>query len=137
MDPDAALNRLRELSGEVDGLPEPSGGDGGPNSLDLLVEMDGVVQDLDGWLRGGGFLPSEWDTSKQRCKWLLINSIGGDLGHVLNGTVPFVGTAEELAAHASENLSLAVTKVRDDVVICWWPGGNRLRVFLADRRKED
>jgi hypothetical protein len=56
MDPDAALNELRELAGRLrDPGPEQVLDD-----LEDVGRMAELVEALDGWLSRGGFLPAAW-----------------------------------------------------------------------------
>jgi hypothetical protein len=50
MDPDVALARIRHLAAKV--LQD----DPGWNEAELAM----TVQDLDTWIRAGGFLPADW-----------------------------------------------------------------------------
>lgn len=54
MDPDALLTTLREAVQESreDGTTE--------EIVDRLWAMADLVDNLDAWLTGGGFLPSDW-----------------------------------------------------------------------------
>lgn len=51
MDPDAALQELRELYNEVQDSEDP---------LDAALRTVELFDDLDNWLISGGFLPKEW-----------------------------------------------------------------------------
>lgn len=53
MDPNAALNELRELAAEC--LRNADTRD--PNA----VRVAELIEGLDGWLHGGGFLPARWE----------------------------------------------------------------------------
>lgn len=52
MDPDVCLERILELANHF--IEE---GDG---DLDEVGEMAELVLALNGWIKGGGFLPTEW-----------------------------------------------------------------------------
>lgn len=56
MDPDAALERLRELAKATD----PDGDGDYEDPVYLLEEMAVVFDGLDQWLSSGGFLPQAW-----------------------------------------------------------------------------
>jgi hypothetical protein len=51
MDPDAALEELRRITRRA------SEGEADPGDFDRLCEL---VEALDGWISGGGFLPEAW-----------------------------------------------------------------------------
>jgi hypothetical protein len=51
MDPNATLDRIRDLQGQAQASQRP---------LLLLMELSEAVQDLDEWLSKGGFLPDTW-----------------------------------------------------------------------------
>jgi hypothetical protein len=53
MDPNEALERLRELSAM-------------PVSLDVCEEMQATFDGLDNWLSGQGFLPAAWAIPGER-----------------------------------------------------------------------
>lgn len=68
MDPDAAVQRLRELSAQVDmfTIPEPDEADAGKLQralveISMLAEEMAVTFDgLDGWMTSNGFPPARW-----------------------------------------------------------------------------
>ena len=59
MDPNEALRKLLELAERAIKESEGPGIDAEFLS-NLSVDMADLVQALDGWLTGGGFLPSKW-----------------------------------------------------------------------------
>ncbi len=57
MDPDANLKRQRELAQAIIVADEK----GRASEVeDMAVELAELVQALDGWLTGGGFVPTDW-----------------------------------------------------------------------------
>lgn len=58
MDPDAALEQLRELSSDLDGYAV--------GDLDgVAYEMAELFRALDGWLASGGFRPRAWTDGRE------------------------------------------------------------------------
>lgn len=60
MDPDACLQEIRKIVARIneycdDDLPIPT---------EDSIELKEKVQALDGWMRGGGFLPEDWVTHR-------------------------------------------------------------------------
>lgn len=55
MDPDAALQRIRDLIAEINDEAE-----GSLRYLNLVSDLADAVQDLDEWLAKGGYLPAAW-----------------------------------------------------------------------------
>lgn len=62
MDPNAALERIRELLVELDQLSVTRHEPGGEPPADELREL---VSGLDDWLVQGGFLPAEWAANRE------------------------------------------------------------------------
>lgn len=65
MDPDACLKELLKMAGEfqqaMDACPEDE-----EPSIDAVdvARMAELVQSLDHWIKGGGFLPKRWYVSR-------------------------------------------------------------------------
>ena len=55
MDPDANLRELRALADAI------LQGEGTPADCRRAVRLAELVEALDGWLSGGGFLPRKWE----------------------------------------------------------------------------
>jgi hypothetical protein len=53
MDPNETLRRLRDLSQTIIGADE--------NESEDALALAELVQAMDGWLKRGGFLPTEWN----------------------------------------------------------------------------
>ena len=77
MDPDATRTELRELADTVLGLLDATDRDPAPGSTghadlsqeftNLLIDasrLAELAQALDGWISGGGYLPSAWAASR-------------------------------------------------------------------------
>jgi len=60
MDPDANLNEQREIVAAIIALQAQRG----PLDTDALeqlaIRLADLVDSLDGWIAGGGFLPARW-----------------------------------------------------------------------------
>jgi hypothetical protein len=54
MNPDAALTRIREL------VSRALANEGKDDAAAMLNELAKLIEDLDGWLSSGGFLPLSW-----------------------------------------------------------------------------
>ncbi|MEU6587024.1 hypothetical protein [Nocardia sp. NPDC046763] len=59
MDPNTALTRIRELIAVYHSI-----GDGADYDPEFIVEFFEHVEELDGWLSRGGFLPKEWEWAR-------------------------------------------------------------------------
>lgn len=57
MDPNATLEELRDLADDV---LRKLWTDMGPSDTDIEL-LASAVQNLDGWIRNGGFLPTDWE----------------------------------------------------------------------------
>lgn len=60
MDPDAALERLRELAAEIIGRTDGESYDYVEITADLGDELAETFEGLDEWIKKGGFLPKDW-----------------------------------------------------------------------------
>ncbi len=56
MDPNETLARLRENAQWLAGHP---------NDTSTVLEVIGLWEALDGWISHGGFLPSDWQASRE------------------------------------------------------------------------
>jgi len=60
MDPDAALDELRKLAADnIEADRNDEGQEG-------IVRMSELVQAIDGWMTGGGYLPDRWSSARRR-----------------------------------------------------------------------
>ena len=60
MDPEEARKKMLRLADKIigDSTPDPH----------TALELAETIQALDRWIRGGGFLPEEWDEKKRAAK---------------------------------------------------------------------
>jgi hypothetical protein len=65
MDPDAALERLRELASEITGRTDGESYDYMEITADLGNELAETFENLDEWIKKGGFLPKEWKSERK------------------------------------------------------------------------
>jgi hypothetical protein len=60
MDPNAALERIRELATMVKSMNSQRSTYSWTTTEMIADQLADAVQDLDGWLDTGGFLPIDW-----------------------------------------------------------------------------
>ena len=60
MDPNAVLANMREFAAKI----LASEAEDGRESF-AAVDLAAAVENLDTWLKGGGFLPSEWNSTSR------------------------------------------------------------------------
>lgn len=65
MDPNANLDELLILAnGFLEAADEDDEEAREPIDVDVVIRMAELVTALDGWIRGGGFLPTQWKREK-------------------------------------------------------------------------
>lgn len=67
MDPNDTLTRIRDLITEHDDLAGEEDYDHN-EAVRILFDLTVAIEDLDGWLSRGGFLPVPWKTAVGRTR---------------------------------------------------------------------
>lgn len=66
MDPNANLFEQRRIIARIRQHEAAGGSVADLDALDLLSRLAELSEALDGWIRGGGFLPDSWELAQKR-----------------------------------------------------------------------